>query len=103
MVTGTVPEAPLENAFASVTTAPPAGAAAVNVTVPVAEAPPAMLSGLMVNALTAVEPPGVISNSVSRLGLPARCAAMFRLNCNVTGEVFIVKLRLVAPAGTVTL
>jgi hypothetical protein len=103
MVTGTVPAPPLARAFESAITAPPDGAAAVNVTVPVADAPPTIESGLTIKFLTVVAPPGVISNSAWRPGLPARSAKMFRLNCDVTGEVPIVKLALVAPAGTVTL
>ena len=42
-------------------------------------------------------------NSACCEGLPARSAKMLRLNCEVRGAVLIVKLALVAPAGTVTL
>jgi hypothetical protein len=103
MVMGTVPEAPLENAFESVTSAPPDGAAPLNVTVPVDEAPPTSDTGSIFTALTVTGPPGVISNNAPWFGLPLRLAKTFRLNCEVTGEVLIVKLALVAPAGTVTL
>ena len=63
MVTGTVPEAPLENAFESATTAPSEGAAPLNVTVPVEEEPPTTDTGLMFSVLIATGPPGVISNN----------------------------------------
>jgi hypothetical protein len=102
-VAGTVPVPPLENAFDSVTTAPPDGAPLDSVTVPVADAPPTTEVGLIVNALIVVGPPGVISNSADCPGLPARSAKMFMLNCEVTGEVVIVNEALVAPAGTVML
>ena len=103
MVTGTVPEAPFEKAFDSVTTAPPEGAAALNFTVPVVDAPPTRSTGLIVNPLMPVGPPGVISSSVCTPGLPASPAKMFMLNCEVTAKVLIVNEALVAPAGTVTL
>jgi len=93
----------LENAFESVTTAPPAGAAADSVTVPVADALPTTEVGLIVNPLIVVGPPGVISNSADCPGLPAISAKMFMLNCDVTGEVVIENDALVAPAGTVML
>jgi hypothetical protein len=100
---GTVPLPPFARALESVTTAPPEGAAPVKVTVPVADAPPTRSTGLTLKALTVVDPPGVMSSSACWPGLPARSAKTFRLNCEVTGEVVIVKLALVAPAGTVTL
>jgi hypothetical protein len=58
---------------------------------------------LIAKAFAAVGPPGVISNNACCPGLPARVASIFKLNCDVTGEVLIVKLARVAPAGTVTL
>ena len=100
--TGTVPEPPLAKAFDNVTTAPVEGAAAVRATLPVADAPPTIESGAIVTLLSVVAPPGVISSNAWRPGLPARCAKIFKLNCDVTGDVVIVKLALVAPAGTVT-
>jgi hypothetical protein len=104
IVTGTVPLLPtFENALDNVTTAPPAGALPVRVTVPVAEVLPTISVGFIVNLFSVVGPPGVINSSACLPGLPGRCAKMFRLNCDVTGEVLIVKLALVAPAGTVTL
>jgi hypothetical protein len=103
MVIGTVPVAPFENAFVSVTLAPPDGAAADRLTVPVADLPPTRSTGLVDRALTPAAPPAVISSSACWLGLPADSAKMFRLNCDVTGWVPIAKLALVAPAGTVTL
>ena len=102
-VAGTVPGPPLESAFESVTTAPPVGAAPVNVTVPVADVLPTREAGLMLNALRVVGALGVISNNACCPGLPARSAKMVMLNCEATGEVVIVKEALVAPAGTVTL
>lgn len=90
----------------SETTAPPLGAAAVKVTVPVDELPAATVVGLSVSVARAgPAPTGVISKSASRLVMPAtfgKSAVMFRLNCPVTADVAIVKLALVAPAGTVT-
>src|SRR5688500_246560 len=103
MVTGTVPEAPLEGAFHSVISAPPDGAALVDVTVPVAEAPPTTDSGWMWKAWRVTGAPVVVSNNAPCPGLPARWANTFRLNWEVTGEVVSVKLALVARDGTVTL
>src|SRR5258705_12141694 len=103
MVAGTVPGPPFDSAFDNVTTAPHDGAAAISVTVPVDDAPPTRSTGLMFNPLTPVGPPGVISSSVWTPGLPASPAKMFMLNCEVTANVVIVKVALVAPAGTVTL
>src|SRR5258705_4085903 len=103
MVAGTVRGPPFDSAFDNVTTAPPDGAAALSVTVPVDDAPPTRSTGLMFNPLTPVGPPGVISSSVWTPGLPASPAKMFMLNCEVTANVVIVKVALVAPAGTVTL
>src|SRR5258705_10222459 len=103
MVAGTVPGPPLENAFDSVTTAPPDGAAALKLTVPVDDAPPTRSTGLMFSPFTPVGPPGLISSSACTPGLPARPAKMFMLNCEVTAKVVIVNVALVAPAGTVTL
>src|SRR3954464_12775943 len=105
IVAGTVPGPPFDRAFDSVTTAPPDGAALLNVTLPLADAPPTRLAGFTLNALSAAVPPlpAVMSSSACRSGLPARSANTFMLNCEVTGEVVIVNEALVAPAGTVTL
>src|SRR5262249_61586010 len=50
MVAGTVPAPPFENAFESATMAPPAGAAAVNVTVAVAHRPPPGVTRVVLQA-----------------------------------------------------
>jgi hypothetical protein len=103
IVTGTVPVPPFENAFVSVTVAPPDGAAADSLTVPVADLPPTRSTGLVDTALMPAAPPAVMISSACCPGLPGRSAKMFMLNCDVCGDVLIVKLALVAPAGTVTL
>jgi hypothetical protein len=91
----------------SETSAPPLGAAALSVTVPLDELPPTTLLGLTdtdeSDALGGGEEPAVISSSACFPGLPARSAKMFMLNCELTGLVTMVKVALVAPAGTVTL
>ena len=91
MVAGTVPGPPLENDFDSATTAPPDGALPLNVTVPDAGLPPVTESGVMARALIVSGPPGVINNNALCPGLPARLANTFRLNCDVTVWVLIVK------------
>jgi hypothetical protein len=53
----------------SVTNAPPAGAAAVNVTVPVDEAPPTTEVGFMLTPLSAAAAAGVTVNVAVRLTL----------------------------------
>jgi hypothetical protein len=89
------------------TTNPPDGAAALNLTVPLDELPPTTLLGLTETessvAVGGGDEPAVMSSSACFPGLPARSAKMFMLNCSLTGLVTIVKLALVAPAGTVTL
>jgi hypothetical protein len=102
---GTVPGPPFDNAFDSVTTAPPDGAGLLNVTLPLADAPPTMLAGLTLNALSAADPPppAVMSSSACCSGLPTRSAKTFMLNCEVTADVAIVNDAVVAPAATVTL
>lgn len=103
IVTGTVPVPPFASALANETRAPPAGAAADSVTVAVADWPPATDVGSMLNNFGVVAPPGVISNSACCPGLPGKAAKMFRLNCEVTGDVPTVNSAVVAPAGTTTL
>src|SRR5262249_42869944 len=104
-VAGTDPDPPFESATDSETTAPPDAAAPVNDTVPVADAPPTRLVELVVMLLSVAvpPPPGVISSSACCPGLPDRSAKMFMLNCDVTADVVMVNVALVAPAGTVTL
>lgn len=91
----------------SVTTAPPLGAALVKVTVPVEVLPPVTLDGLRTKAESVVAGAalGVISKSACGPGevAPTTRELMFKLNCPVTVEVAMVKLALVAPAGTVTM
>jgi hypothetical protein len=94
--------AELESSESWITT-PPLGAGALKVAVPVAGWPPITVSGLWERLQRRGGPPGVISRSALCPGLPARFASTFRLNWNVTGEVAMLKLALVAPAGTVTL
>jgi hypothetical protein len=88
--------------LSSETTAPPDGAALVNVAVPVEELPPPTLAGLTATAERAGEEgAGFTPSAANRVEFP-RVAA----SCTVVpalGNVVIVKLALVAPVATVTL
>ena len=89
---------------ASVTTAPPEGAAAVKVTVPVEDLPPATLVGLTdtEDKDAAVVDAG-FTVSVADRNTPPSDAVMLTKVEAVTELVVSVKLALVAPAATVTL
>ena len=81
-----------------VTTVPPEGAAALRVTVPVEELPPVTVVGLRASALSAgalVMPR--LANWVVLPSVAESCTVVLS-----TGNVVIVKVALVAPAGTVT-
>ena len=87
----------------SVTTAPPAGAAEVKVTVPVLPAPPTTLAGLTVSVdKVGAAATGFTVNTEVRVALP-KLAEMVDGVEAVTVDVAIVKVALVAPAATVTL
>src|SRR5436190_2149172 len=97
---GTVTEAGTVAAFrllASVTIAPPAGAALVSVTVPVLPTPPVTAVGF-----TATPTSGGFSVSVTILDAPTHVAVMLACVTTVTEFVVTAKLALVAPAATVT-
>jgi len=98
---GTV--ATLVSLLTSETTVPPLGAGALKVTLPVEGFPPTTVVGLSDREVTVGSELGTISRSALWPGLPSRWALTFRLNCEDTGDVEMVKLALVAPAGTVTL
>src|SRR5215467_2659238 len=83
--------------LASVTTAPPAGAALPSVTVPVLPTPPVTAAGLTVTPTSAG-----FSVSVTILDAPTHVAVMLTCVTAVTTFVVTAKLALVAPAGTVT-
>jgi len=87
------------------TTAPPAGAAALKVTVPVEELPAVTLLGVSVREDTIGEPPpGGVTISVADLAtVPPKNREMVAEVVAVTVLVETVKLALVAPAGTVTM
>jgi len=87
----------------SVTTAPPAGAAEVKVTVPVLPAPPTTLAGLTVSVdRVGAAATGFTVNTAVRV-MPPKLAEMVGAVEAVTVDVAIVKVALVAPAATVTL
>src|SRR5215831_84466 len=97
---GTVTEAGTVAAFmllASVTIAPPTGAALPSVTVPVLPLPPVTAVG---KTLTLTS--GGFSVSVTILDAPTHVAVMLACVTAVTAFVVTAKLALVAPAGTVT-
>jgi hypothetical protein len=86
----------------SETTAPPLGAAALNVTVPVEELPPLTLVGLTVtleSATLGADGFTVIDENTNPVSIWAESWTEFR----ELGNVFTSKLALVAPAGTKTL
>jgi hypothetical protein len=83
----------------SETTAPPAGAAPLRVTVPSEEAPPATLAGLSVNEEREAGATLIVACCVA----PFQEARMTAEAWAATGFVLTVKEALVAPAGTVTL
>jgi hypothetical protein len=85
---------------ASVTTAPPAGAALVSVTVPVDELPPVTVVGL--NASEESDAGGVTVSVVVRF-TPLYVAVSVTLVLAATAVVLTLKFALVAPAATVTL
>src|SRR5215831_3618665 len=93
---GTVAALPL---LASVTTAPPTGAALPSVTVPVLPALPVTAVGL---TLTPTRAAAGFSVIVEILDAPRHVAVMLTCVTVVTGFVVTGKLALVAPAGTVT-
>ena len=87
----------------SATTAPPAGAASVSVTVPTVEKPQVPLEGAMTSDDSAgpVEPPGLmVMFALAELLLQGALAATVTKSCEATGLVEIVKDALCAPWGT---
>ena len=85
-----------------VTAAPPAGAAAVSVTVPCEELPPTTLVRLRVSD-DRVALLGVVTVSNAVFVAPPNAPVMFAEVDAVTAVVVTAKLALVAPADTVTL
>src|SRR5881392_4273564 len=86
--------------LASITTAPPAGAAAPSVTLPVLPAVPLTAAGL---TLTPTSPAaGGFTVSVAVLATPLRVAVMVTAVTAVTALLVIAKVAVVAPAATVT-
>ena len=83
----------------NVTTAPPAGAALLRVTVPVEELPPFTLVGLMAR----LESTGALIVRVAVCVVPARVAETVTVVFVPTATVVTVKVAVVAPAATVTL
>jgi len=89
----------------SATTAPPVGAAPLNVTVPVDDcAPPVTLVGFSVNEDNVTRAgAGGFTISVAILVVPPNAALIVTVVAVLTALVLTVKLALVAPAATVTL
>src|SRR6185295_7745885 len=87
--TGTV--AALRLLLASITTAPPAGAAAPSVTVPVLPATPVTVAGLTLTPTNAAGPAG-FSVSVTILDAPTDVAVMLACVTAVTALVVTAKL-----------
>ena len=87
----------------SVTTAPPAGAAVVKVTVPVLAVPPATLVGVTVNKDKLDAAGGGLTVNTAVRVTPAKVAEIVTGVEAVTAVVVMVKVALVAPAATVTL
>ncbi len=86
----------------SVTTAPPAGAAPVSATVPVDELPPVTLVGLTVSEDSETGGGGGVTVSVAVRLAPLYVPVSVTLVLAVTAVVVMLKVALVAPAGTVT-
>src|SRR5690349_22473214 len=91
--------APATLLLARVTTAPPAGAAEVSVTVPVLPMPPRTAVGFSVKAFS---PAAGFTTSVDVLVAPLMMAEIVTAVCAVTGCVVMAKFAVVAPAATVT-
>jgi hypothetical protein len=87
---------------ASVTTAPPAGAAALNVTVPCDDVPPTTVDGLTTSELGIGSAGAVVTMRDAICATHPTAAVTPTTVPNVTGAVEIVKLALVCPGGTVT-
>jgi hypothetical protein len=101
MVAGTVAAVELSE---SETTAPPAGAAALNVTVPVEPLPPTTVAGLSETAdSVGPVPPAALSVSVALVVTFSYDAEMDTVFVDVTCPVLTVKVARVCPAGTTTL
>src|SRR5262245_24481757 len=95
---GTV--AALRSLLVSVTSAPPAGAAALSVTVPVLPAAPVTVAGL---TLTPASPAaGGFTVSVAVFATPSCVAVIVTAVTAVTAVVVIANVAVVAPAATVT-
>ena len=99
-VAGTVAAALLD---ASVTTAPPAGAAAVNVTVPVTVLPAVTDAALSVSVDNAGPVAAGFTVSVAVLETAPLVAVIVTAFTAVTAVVLTVNVAVVAPAATVTL
>ena len=86
--------------LARLTATPPAGAAALKVTVPVEEVPPTTLVGLTVNAVSA----GRVGYSVKGCDrvTPPPDTEIVTMVCAVTGAVAMLKKPMPLPAKTVT-
>ena len=100
-VAGTLAALPLLDSEA---TAPPDGAAPLNVTVPCDGAPPATLAGLTLSDVSVATPGG--PGSTQRIGwspFPALHTVIITGVDTATLLVVTVKVALLAPAGTVTL
>jgi hypothetical protein len=88
----------------SATRAPPAGAAALSVTVPVEDcSPPTTLAGFKLSEATVGSGSGGFTVSVAVLVVPPYAALIVTAVDAVTALVLTVKLAVVAPAATVTL
>ena len=83
--------------LASVTTAPPAGAAVLSVTVPVLPAPPVTVPGLKVS-----EASGGFTTRVDVLVVPLYVAVMVAVVGEVTADVEMLNVACVCPVGTRT-
>src|SRR5881296_2214137 len=87
----------------NVTTAPPAGAAVVNVAVPWAAAPPVTLVGLTASADSVAGGGGGVTVSVAVLVAPPKAPVTVTGVEAATALVVMEKVALVEPAATVTL